>query len=76
LTGPSGREDLHPKKSEVQAKTADKREEKKEKEKKKKKKRKGKGKRDGEEAARIRAAFIERKKFDAVDQHQCFRASR
>jgi hypothetical protein len=36
LTGPSGREDLHPKKSEVQAKTADKR--KKEKEKKKKKK--------------------------------------
>jgi uncharacterized protein YaiL (DUF2058 family) len=34
LTGPSGREDLHPKKSEVQAKTADKR--KKEKEKKRK----------------------------------------
>jgi hypothetical protein len=37
LTGPSGREDLHPKKSEVQAKTADKRKGKKKKKKKKKK---------------------------------------
>jgi hypothetical protein len=34
LTGPSGREDLHPKKSEVQAKTADKRKGKKKKKKK------------------------------------------
>jgi hypothetical protein len=49
LTGPSGREDLHPKKSEVQAKTADKRKGKKKEEKKKKKKRKKEKKRESSE---------------------------
>jgi hypothetical protein len=54
LTRPSGREDLHPKKSEVQAKTADKREKKK---KEKKKKEKGKRKKEKKfEAPRKRAA--------------------
>jgi hypothetical protein len=52
LTGPSGREDLHPKKSEVQAKTADKR-----KGKKKKKKKRKKEVSEIEEGARKRAAY-------------------
>jgi hypothetical protein len=77
LTGPSGREDLHPKKSEVQAKTADKRKKEKEKKKKRKEKR-------GEVLERklwerelpIKRTKEEGRLTGSVDQHQSFGASR
>ncbi len=56
MTRPSGREDLHPKKSEVQAKTTDKRKKKKKEKRKKKKRKKRKEKGKKFEAPRKRAA--------------------